>query len=137
MTVYCSNADCIHCADAECTKMDIRVGCDFEYGCEDYSNYMGAAEYQNEYYKCVRGKDGNVYKFKCKGKRVEYRDLILYTSDFPSGESYIEEKTGYWLGNLKVVKDKYEKIVETIKGMPNVRELPDEPEEGGNNIDKH
>ena len=126
--VYCSNVDCIHCADAECTKVDsICVGWGCKHGCEDYCSYISTAEYQNEYYKCVRGKDGNVYKLKCKGKRVEYKDLILYTSDSPPGESYTERKTGYWLSDLKFVNDKYEKIVETIKGMPNVLELPDTP----------
>ncbi len=137
--VYCLNVDCIHCVDEVCRKCsDIRVGCDFECGCEDYSNYMDTAEYQSEYYKCVKGNDGKVYKSKRKGKRVEYKDLVFFTENHPASvKNCTEEKTGYWIGDLKVVKDKYDKIVEMIKGIPDVRELPDVPEERGEGIEEH
>lgn len=140
MTVYCDNMECIHRAYGNrcCKSSDIRVGDLYECGCEDYLDYMGAADYQREYYKCVKDKDGNVYKRKSEGKRVEYKDLVLYTEDHPaSTQFFTEEKTGYWIGNLDVIKVKYDTIIEMIKDLPDVTGLPDEPEKRGEGIDEH
>lgn len=135
MKVFCENADCLYCYDGECRKEDfITVGVDIDCGCEDYLCYLDSPEYQSEYYARVKGKDGKIYKRKLYGKRIEYKDIVLYTDSHPSPNWNVvitEEKTGLLAGYLDEIEKHYEKIVETCKDISDVRELPDEPEGEG------
>lgn len=134
MKVFCYNADCLYCKyGIECGKEDIiTVGDDCCFGCKDYCCYLDTPEYQSEYYKRVKCLDGNIYKRKSYGKRIEYKKLVFYTGSHPNSIVVVtEEKTGLLAGQLIDIERRYDRIVEICKDISDVRELPDEPEGEG------
>lgn len=128
--MICENTDCMYYkpGEGECTADYIRVG-DYDYGCNEYYPYTDLEEYQSEFYKHIV-KGGKHYKEKCRGKRIEYKDLVLFTETHPLWIRHCtEERTGICVGSLADLEGRYERAIELLKNAPDVKDLPDKPED--------
>lgn len=132
-TVICGNNMCLYNDDFEgkCTY----DGCIYaEEECEAFKSYRDETEYQEEYWMACE-KHGEKYRTKHYGKRIEIKDLILYTQDrLPPQELWgdpragihcTEKKTGIGLSLHNVFNSKnYEAILKAVRDFPNVMDLP-------------
>lgn len=126
MKVSCYLDECIHYNSGECRQSEIEIDCD---GCISHSPFYESAEYQKEYWKCVRtnlkGQPGRV---AAKGKPICINGLKFFTGcddRLPESEIIVtEEKTGYLAGNIEFLKNNWDKAMEEIKKHPDVKQYP-------------
>lgn len=126
--VYCTNTDCVSCEDYICTKEFISIGDNEESICQDYQRYLDTAEYQDEFYICVKTKDGKKAKAVKKGKKIILNDVVFYTYDDDRKPEYMritDVKTGL-AGSYAMLQDpkSWGKYLDIVKTTPNVQDLP-------------
>lgn len=126
--VYCANSDCIGCVDGECIRDFISIGdneCDI---CEDYESYRETAEYQHEFFMCVKAKDGRTAKAVKKGKLIEYKGVVFYTTDNdrrPDFMDVTDKKTGLRISFALLQDEKWwQRYLEASKIRPDVQSYP-------------
>ena len=126
--IYCVNSDCVSCTDGECTRDFISIGnndCDI---CEDYENYRDTAEYKNEFFMCVKAKDGRTAKALKKGKLIKYNGINFYTTDDdrrPDFMTVTDIRTGLRI-SFNMLKDEkwWQRYLEQSKKHPDVQTYP-------------
>lgn len=127
--VKCTNTDCKHCnvKDNTCKKQVITIGEDFDCGCSDLDPYYNSDEYGEKYYKCVKTENGEHAKAEFYGKRIEYKGRAFYTFDrITEDDDYrlTDGDTGYYVGTFAQLEQRFDKICEIAKSIPNVESLP-------------
>lgn len=140
---FCDYTDCIHfdTFSCECMKDILRVGDFMEVPGDDpqcYESYRDTPEYQHEYWiQVVR--NGEHFRQKRKGKRIEANGFVLYTDErVPPRElwesedtppvSCTEEKSGSCMSLRNAFTHK-EAVLKHIASVPPVMELPELPKE--------
>ena len=128
MKVYCNNTECTGYVDGECTRDFINIGdneCDV---CEDYEHYSETADYQHEFYICVKAKDGRKAKAVKKGKPIEINGVIFYTTDDDRRTDFMmvtDVKTGLIINFSMLQVDKWwQMYLEESQKQPDVRSCP-------------
>lgn len=134
--VYCTNYDCKYCrvTDSQCTKTSIFVGDGFDCGCSDLDPYYNSAEYGEKYYKCVRTQAGELAKAESYGKRIEYKGRMFYTFDRITDDGdyrLTDGETGYYACTFAELEQRFDKLCEKAKSIPNVESLPLAERDGG------
>lgn len=126
--VYCTNSECTGYVYGECIKDYISIGdneCDI---CEDYEKYNETADYQHEFLKCVRAKDGRTAKAVAKGKPIEYNGVIFYTTDDDRRPDFMfvtDVRTGLAI-HFGMLQDEkwWQMYLEKSKEQPDVQTYP-------------
>ena len=126
--VYCNNTECTGYVDGECIKDYISIGdneCDV---CEEYEKYNETADYQHEFYKCVRAKDGRIAKAVAKGKPIEYNGVIFYTTDDDRRPDFMmvtDVKTGMGI-HFAILQDEnwWQSYLGEVQKHPDVQGYP-------------
>lgn len=134
--VTCQNTDCKHCnvSDHTCQKQVITVGEEFDCGCSELDPYYNCEEYNEKYYKCVKTKSGEPGKCESYGKRIEYRDRVFYTFDRITEDGdyrLTDAETGYYACTFEELGQRFDKLCEKAKNIPNVESLPLAKMDGG------
>lgn len=130
MMVFCTNHDCIHEKNGECTKEIITVSDLYDEGCEEFEHYFDTEEYNNRYYKAVRTKDGKTAKSKVwRGKRIEYNGYVFFTDERATEDRdffVTEARMGMSAGGFDKLKEpsRWKIFVEREKSFPDVETLP-------------
>lgn len=136
-TVICPNNACIYNDDFEgrCTY----DGCiHAEVECMAFRSYMEQPDYQEEYWIACEH-EGEKYRTKTNGKRIEVNGLTLFTRDRlppqdlwsdPRASIFCTEKeTGMGVSLHRAFDSKaYERILQYKREMPNVMDLPEKQE---------
>lgn len=137
--VLCRNTDCKHCnvSDHTCQKQAITIGDDFDSGCSELDPYYNDEEYNEKYYKCVRTKSGELAKAESYGKRIEYKGRVFYTFDRITEDGdykLTDAETGYGVGIFEEIGQRFDKICEMTKRIPDVKSLPLAEWDGGDYV---
>ncbi|MEE1303119.1 MAG: hypothetical protein UHD64_10090 [Bacteroidales bacterium] len=126
--VYCANSDCISCENNECIRDFISIGdneCDI---CEDYEKYNETADYQHEFFVCVKAKDGRTAKAVKKGKLIEYKGVAFYTTDDDRKPDFMmvtDVRTGLGINfSMLQVEKWWQMYLEKSKEQPDVQTYP-------------
>lgn len=122
--IFCANTDCTGCKDYLCIREFISIGENEDGVCEDYEYYLDTAEYQTEFYICVKAKGGKRAKAIKKGKQIQYNGVIFYTTE-KDITTVTDSVTGL-LGTFAALQDPemWKKYLEIKKTTPNVQTLP-------------
>lgn len=110
-----------------------------EVECDVFVSYREEPDYQEDFWMACE-KNGEKYRTKHYGKRIEVRGLTLYTQDrLPPEEHWedprcgihcTEKETGLGLSLHNVFNDKvYEYILKHNPEFPNVMDLPEKRDE--------
>lgn len=126
--VYCTNSECTGYVDGECIKDYISIG-DNEYDiCEDYECYRETAEYQHEFFICVKAKDGRTAKAVKEGKLIEYKGVAFYTTDDdrrPDFMNVTDIRTGLGMSFAMLQDEKWwQMYLKQSKKQPDVQTYP-------------
>lgn len=136
-TVICPNNMCIYNDEFEgkCTY----DGCiHAEEECMAFQSYTEQPDYQEEYWMACFAQ-GNEYRTKHRGKRIEANGLTLYTqerippqdvwADSRASIHCTEKETGMGVSLCNVFNTKaYERILQYKRERPNVMDLPEKQE---------
>lgn len=129
MIVGCWLSECKWCEDGWCRRGTITI--DELKECEDFEDYRDA--YTDSYWVACK-KDGKAYRKLRQGKKIEYNGYVFYTDDkITNDESYYltEERTGFFVGEFRKLKSRWDLFVERYGTFPDVLTLPVEDEKGG------
>ena len=116
-TIFCDDSTCEYYSHGECCKDVLNI---IDNNCNDYLSFTeNAADYQEVYYTAnthnnpATGKL-ETFRFKRKGKRVDYRGYTFFTSDdIRSGiteDAYFTEARTGMLAPLKEMMGSEEKF---------------------------
>lgn len=131
-SVKCQHIDCIYCdisGDFECKAPAITIGNDWNEGCDSYKDYRDQPDYQNEYWIAVKIKSGELARTKMyRGKQIEYKGMVFYTKYRIEAPRYcllIDAETGFGVGPLSTLAERFDTICEQAAKYPKVKTLPE------------
>ena len=93
--IVCFCDTCIYNMEPnECKLERIIINDDGE--CDDYKHYSDCPQYQNVFYKAIKGKDGKIYKRLARGGKVICNGFVLYyeAKDLKPDTYCTEERSG-------------------------------------------
>lgn len=131
--IFCQNTDCINFDDHSwtCKSECVTIGEEFLCSCDEYKSYRDSSEYLEKHFIAVRAYDSEGNKVAARalefGKRIEYKGVIFFTRDRvreDDSHRLTHEKTGYDVGTMSQLKDRWEKFVEKAKELPDIESLP-------------
>ena len=129
--VQCQHTDCVNCDIGgvfECKATAVIIGEDWDEGCSGYTDYRDQPDYQNEYWIAIKTKSKESAKAKkYRGKRIEYKYRVFYTSDRLDDKFCIitDAETGVNCGAYVLLEDRFEDICEQLQTFPKVETLPE------------
>lgn len=130
--VRCQNIDCIHCdvnSNFECKATAITIGDEWDEGCNAYEDYRNQPDYQNEYWIAIRTKTEEIGKTKMYfGKQIKYKGRVFYTKyriECPEYCLLTDAETGFGVGSLSNLAERFDQICERVAKLPKVETLPE------------
>lgn len=132
LVVQCQNIDCIHCdanSDFKCKATEITIGDEWDEGCSAYEDYRDQPDYQNEYWIAIRTKTEEIGKTKMYfGKQIKYKGGVFYTKyriECPEYCLLTDAETGFGVGSLSNLAERFDQICERTAKLPKVETLPE------------
>lgn len=130
--VQCQNIDCIYCNIAggfECKAAEITIGEEWDEGCDGYEDYRDQPDYQNEYWIAIRTKTEEIGKTKMYfGKQIKHKGRVFYTKyriECPEYCLLTDAETGFGVGSLSNLAERFDQICERTAKLPKVETLPE------------
>ena len=130
--VQCQHTDCIHCDlknNFKCKAYIITIGEEWDEGCSGYEDYRDQPDYQNEYWIAIRTKTEEIGKTKMYfGKQIKYKGRVFYTKyriECPEYCLLTDAETGFGVGSLSNLAERFDQICERAAKLPKVETLPE------------
>lgn len=123
MYLYCDKSECVHCGE-QCCEADCCF-LDEDGYCTTFEDYTDLPQYQSEYFAAVQVDKNTIGKLRKQGRKIIINGYTFYSEDnyeTRKDNVYVtEERTGYSVGTVKRLKEKWDVFVELCAKLPDIK----------------